>query len=1040
MKSEFAALLDLAISKGVSHSNLLGLIHETVLDKYRDEFPKSPVDAAVLVNEISGHVRIFSGDRDITPPKFANTAASVARQAIINRLGETTKTQVRQAGVPFWSKSVVLFLGNVFFWGYNLYFVIFNLILALSFLFDRSGDNLWERMSGLGFVKVFLFMVIFVAPVAAIILALRKQWHQKPFLLLRLFFLFELPVVAVCVLPLVMAGSVTPFLILITLLALALPGIFYLYQAETRIPLIWHKAVYFTEQFVFLAGAYLVFLYSFFVPLILGGLADTFFGNIGNIFGRANYGMYNSEPVISMFFQMGFGLLVLILVTAALMVPYLILFVIWRALNKTRRVLVETTTSNINALDAVFAVLILTVSVGMAYQPSNNKLLNPLKKISQVTSFSEKEDIAIELSGHQEKLKQLISDQRQVRLRYLLSKDDTSLLSGYKYVLHTNEALAELIQNTFITAAYPFVYQGEYRDTDLLESNYEYLFGSFTKSTETSVPTKSVLLTYRKIDVKPEIGGLAATVIVEEEYENSTNSQQEVIYEFTLPRGAVMTDLRLGPDLEFAGIVAPRGAAQKTYERQLQIRRDPALLEETGPHQYRLRVFPIPAKNDFATLKGRRQKVSYTYATGAIKDGYPLPQVTRRTNVYTTSASRIYSVTGLGNKLLKEDSLTLPFPEGINPDVCLSAVNSLVSNPVLSCNNQKEILRSLSGTRIALFFDVSAGDKKEFEIEQELRDLAAQNTVDLYKYNDKLSEMTKLTPENTDLKKIIHYFGKSNGLAAFANFNQQYDVVFIVNESNPTLSDTLPFAFPTRVYLINDSPGPFSMKLTSQILQTGGDVVNTITDGIKLYAMEKQKQPDSYVLNSYLVMTGIRTQPGQITDPAIGKTALDQLTNHAVFRTSLAQFNKDISGDVAILDNLHSFSAKANLVSPYSSLLALVNEQQVQTLERFEEDYNRYQDASLTEQFTPQPIRLGGLPMMQPMMDSRSGPFGIISNPLMESQKVTLAVPGGNSVAAPTFSALSNYSSLPIFLIINGVLLVTGLFVYLLKLLRTKNK
>ena len=82
MKSEFAALADLAISKGILYSDLLADIHSKVLEKFRDDFPKSPVDAAVLVNEISGDVRIFSGDKDITPPAFAAKAAQIARQVI----------------------------------------------------------------------------------------------------------------------------------------------------------------------------------------------------------------------------------------------------------------------------------------------------------------------------------------------------------------------------------------------------------------------------------------------------------------------------------------------------------------------------------------------------------------------------------------------------------------------------------------------------------------------------------------------------------------------------------------------------------------------------------------------------------------------------------------------------------------------------------------------------------------------------------------------------------------------------------------------
>ena len=92
---------------------------------------------------------------------------------------------------------------------------------------------------------------------------------------------------------------------------------------------------------------------------------------------------------------------------------------------------------------------------------------------------------------------------------------------------------------------------------------------------------KNVLLTYREITVDSEADGLLARITIEEEYENQTNTEQEIIYEFNLPDEVAFYDLKLGPNLEFSGVIAPKGAAQKVYERELVKRRDPALLEQT---------------------------------------------------------------------------------------------------------------------------------------------------------------------------------------------------------------------------------------------------------------------------------------------------------------------------------------------------------------------------------------------------------------------------------------------------------------------------
>ena len=81
-------------------------------------------------------------------------------------------------------------------------------------------------------------------------------------------------------------------------------------------------------------------------------------------------------------------------------------------------------------------------------------------------------------------------------------------------------------------------------------------------------------------------------------YENKTPQRQEIFYYFSLPENATVTGLWLGEspdkDKRQAYAVSPRGAAQKVYKEQVRERVDPALLEQVGPRQYRLRAFPIP--------------------------------------------------------------------------------------------------------------------------------------------------------------------------------------------------------------------------------------------------------------------------------------------------------------------------------------------------------------------------------------------------------------------------------------------------------------
>lgn len=82
-------------------------------------------------------------------------------------------------------------------------------------------------------------------------------------------------------------------------------------------------------------------------------------------------------------------------------------------------------------------------------------------------------------------------------------------------------------------------------------------------------------------------------------FTNISTINQEVILNFEAPtKNSVVSDLKLGLDLELQGQVSPRGAARRVYEESLRKNIDPALIEKVGLNTYTLRVFPIPSKSD----------------------------------------------------------------------------------------------------------------------------------------------------------------------------------------------------------------------------------------------------------------------------------------------------------------------------------------------------------------------------------------------------------------------------------------------------------
>ncbi|MFA6159779.1 MAG: VIT domain-containing protein [Parcubacteria group bacterium] len=124
----------------------------------------------------------------------------------------------------------------------------------------------------------------------------------------------------------------------------------------------------------------------------------------------------------------------------------------------------------------------------------------------------------------------------------------------------------------------------------------------------------SVLLNYAEYNsfFYSKINTLETTIIYE--FQNTKNNNQEVIFNIRLPKAeSIVSDLKLGLNLEKQGTVAPRGAAEKVYQESMRRNIDPALISQVGPNTYRLRVYPVSSKTDKQTQG--RQKVQITYLT-----------------------------------------------------------------------------------------------------------------------------------------------------------------------------------------------------------------------------------------------------------------------------------------------------------------------------------------------------------------------------------------------------------------------------------------
>ena len=101
------------------------------------------------------------------------------------------------------------------------------------------------------------------------------------------------------------------------------------------------------------------------------------------------------------------------------------------------------------------------------------------------------------------------------------------------------------------------------------------------------------------VTVDVQIDERIARTRTDQIFTNHAEWEVEGIYEFTLPDGAIITDLVLWiGDKRIQGEVLEKEEARRTYDDIVGRRIDPALIEQVTPNQFRLSIFPFPAKGN----------------------------------------------------------------------------------------------------------------------------------------------------------------------------------------------------------------------------------------------------------------------------------------------------------------------------------------------------------------------------------------------------------------------------------------------------------
>jgi putative PEP-CTERM system integral membrane protein len=590
------------------------------------------------------------------------------------------------------------------------------------------------------------------------------------------------------------------------------------------------------------------------------------------------------------------------------------------------------------------------------------------------------------------------------KYRYLGVKSEAQIYSViasmYRSTLAFPDAAALEVQHAYDWLISPFLYAGKSEDSNKASGLYASFFdqpilraepdavsaavnATFDRVTSKAglmdVNQQKVLLAKQDLTVTPH--GDWADVALHEVYQNQTSEQLEVLYYFSLPESATITGVWLGEsdDLtqRFAFTVSPRGAAQQVYTNQTVRRVDPALLEQVGPGNYRLRAFPVLPQAEapmhlWLTYKAMQQPGG----------GWPLPQLHEKRNIFWNGASQrqLNGKPVSGNTAAWFPTVVTASAQPATPHL----VNFPTGDQMIAEPTKPPSLGLPEGKRFAVVLDSSYSmDQHRPQLNQTLdwlkTQLLSQNQLDLY-----LTSATGVAPIIApDFGKFdadtVTFFGTLQPKQMLAQFmqlrsQQQYDgILLITDPGSYELTDDSQFkaSLPAPLWMVHlEGLAPAYDDDTQHAIQaSGGGVTTQVEVAIQRFTTNSQLGKDLVnLVDGY----AWRRLSGTVTRPA---TPLENsiIPNFAPLaaRQLVQARSRDLQPDqVAELDAIHAIAKQNDIVTPYSSMIVLVNDQQRQELKDREKADDRF-DREVEDKQLPNPTgvpEISGVPEPQAWM------------------------------------------------------------------------
>lgn len=453
------------------------------------------------------------------------------------------------------------------------------------------------------------------------------------------------------------------------------------------------------------------------------------------------------------------------------------------------------------------------------------------------------------------------------------------------------------------------------------------------EATILSIDEKQVLVTERDIDYK-EVEPGWVQVDFHERYINKTWNQQEIFYYFSMPESGVITGMWLGDDdsqpKKYPAQVSPRGAAQAVYQELREVRQDPALLEQVGPNQFRLRVFPIPARpweGDQNTAQENPMHLTLrlllkTDASGQLQ----FPVLNEKRKVYWND--------GLVENGTEQDWFPLESPK-FSPSKPERAVlfdgwkaeqKALESLPK----------RDLQDNYVLCYDGSYSMNANRDKLAEALDRFPYKSTTPLY-----VADQNGLQERTWDQKIGKNFLGALDpysALKALQNKHPEAHLVFISDKGSYELIPDSSRTFDPGTNLIDivhlgELAPIYEDAISDAVRRSGGDTYRNMESWLNWH--------DRIPLD--MAVIGIRDGNTYWTfTPEPAASTKSPIRSVAASRLAMAQSKKAVlaTGD---MDSLHKMAMDYSFVSPYSSMICLVNQQQQDRLDELSEGEDRYQ-------------------------------------------------------------------------------------------------